>query len=99
MVSKREFQDDKADIVLRYNADEARLLKKKGALPASIKIEDNPNDQLEEDIAFDFTAGDDGDSDSDSEDEILSQPTNRGMLPPSDSEDSDSDDEVNLDEL
>jgi hypothetical protein len=96
LVSLREYQDDKGDIILRYNADEARALKKKGHLPMNTLIEDNARD-AEEDVPFDFTADGEGGSDSDSSDEeLMNQPSTRGMLPPSDSE---SDGEVDLDDL
>jgi len=96
LVGKREFQDDKADIILRYNPDEARLLKKKGALPATITIEDREQEP-EDDVPFDFTGASD-DSGSDDDKEIMTQPSNRGMLPPSSSDDEGSD-EVDLDDL
>ena len=96
LVGLRPYQDDKADIILRYNADEARALKKRGALPSNTLIEDHP-EQDDDDTAFEFA--NDGDSDSDGSDdgELLAQPTNVGMLPPSDSEDDD--DDVDLDAL
>ena len=38
LLSLREFQDNKADIILKYNADEARSLKAYGELPETAKI-------------------------------------------------------------
>jgi translation initiation factor 1A len=38
LVSLRDFQDEKADIILKYSADEARNLKGYGELPDSVKI-------------------------------------------------------------
>lgn len=35
LVGLRDYQDDKADVILRYNADEARQLKSIGELPES----------------------------------------------------------------
>lgn len=35
LVGLRDYQDDKADVILRYNADEARQLKANGELPES----------------------------------------------------------------
>jgi translation initiation factor 1A len=37
-VSLREYQDDKADVIYKYNPDEARNLKAAGELPNNIKI-------------------------------------------------------------
>jgi translation initiation factor 1A len=33
LLSLRDFQDDKADVILKYNPDEARMLKSYGELP------------------------------------------------------------------
>ncbi|RKP36224.1 nucleic acid-binding protein, partial [Dimargaris cristalligena] len=55
LLSLRDFQDDKADIILKYNADEARNLKTYGELPESAKI--NETDTFgadEEEVDFDF---------------------------------------------
>lgn len=94
LIGLRPYQDDKADIILRYNADEARALKKRGALPSNTQIEDHP--ELDDESAFEFANdGDDSDSGPDDEDDLLYQPTNVGMLPPSDDES----DEVDLDAL
>ena len=38
LVSLREFQDDKCDIILKYSLDEARALIKNGQLPADTKL-------------------------------------------------------------
>ena len=38
LVSLRDFQDEKADIILKYSADEARALKTYGELPDNLKI-------------------------------------------------------------
>lgn len=38
LVSLREFQDERGDIILKYNPDEARQLKALGELPDSTKI-------------------------------------------------------------
>ena len=58
LLSLREFQDDKADVILKYNADEARSLKAYGELPDSITVNDADiaigGDEVEEDIGFDF---------------------------------------------
>merc|ERR1719247_1255507 len=38
LVSLRDFQDEKGDIILKYNTDEARNLKTYGELPEGVKI-------------------------------------------------------------
>ena len=55
LVSLRDYQDDKADVIYKYNSDEARLLKVKGELPENAKINegdaggdaDGDNDAIE----------------------------------------------------
>ncbi|KAJ2493580.1 Translation initiation factor 1A [Coemansia sp. RSA 2050] len=56
LVSLRDFQDNIADIILKYNADEARDLKTYGELPEDTKIEDNEagSDEEDNDIEFDI---------------------------------------------
>ena len=38
LLGLRDFQDDKADVILKYSPDEARLLKSYGELPDNVKI-------------------------------------------------------------
>eukprot|EP01071_Lankesteria_metandrocarpae_P002028 Lankesteria_metandrocarpae@DN2034_c0_g1_i1.p2 len=38
LVSTREFQADKGDVILKYNPDEARMLKFRGLIPEMAKI-------------------------------------------------------------
>ncbi|PVU99497.1 hypothetical protein BB559_000666 [Furculomyces boomerangus] len=55
LISLRDFQDEKADVILKYNADEARLLKQYGELPENAKI--NETDTFgpeDEEVDFDF---------------------------------------------
>merc|ERR1711865_90339 len=47
LLGLRDFRDEKADVILKYMADEARSLKAYGELPDSIRV--NDNDMLEED--------------------------------------------------
>ncbi|KAJ2264216.1 Translation initiation factor 1A [Coemansia sp. RSA 376] len=56
LVSLRDFQDNIADIILKYNPDEARDLKTYGELPEDTKIEDNEagSDEEDGDIEFDI---------------------------------------------
>lgn len=40
LVGLREYQDEKADVILKYMADEARSLKQYGELPENIRVND-----------------------------------------------------------
>merc|ERR1711924_475989 len=51
LVGLRDFQDEKADVILKYNADEARSLKAYGELPDNIRFNEKEN---ENDAFFDF---------------------------------------------
>lgn len=67
LLSLRDYQDDKGDVILKYTADEARSLKAYGELPENAKI--NETDTFgggeDGDCAFEF----DEDRDSESGDE------------------------------
>merc|ERR1739847_33534 len=53
LVGLRDYQDAKADVILRYSPDEARSLKAYGELPESAKInETNFDEECEDDIDF-----------------------------------------------
>lgn len=54
LVAKRDFQDEKVDIVHKYSADEARNLKQYGELPENARINET---------AVDMAMGDDNDDD------------------------------------
>eukprot|EP00904_Undaria_pinnatifida_P002292 jgi/Undpi1/12063/HiC_scaffold_4.g01761.m1 len=60
LVGKRDYQDDKVDIIHRYNADEARNLKQYGELPEHARINETAvdlameGDGAEDDIGIDF---------------------------------------------
>merc|ERR1711971_45487 len=41
LVGLRDYQDQKADVIMKYNSDEARRLKNMGHLPDSVNIELN----------------------------------------------------------
>jgi hypothetical protein len=90
LIDLREFQKDKGDVVQRYNADEARHLKKIGHLPENIQIENNEN-QPSTDVPFEFTMGG-GDGDEAEENSVEEQDTRRGQMLP---EYSDSDEDLN----
>ena len=58
-------QDAKADVILKYSADEARNLKSYGEFPESIKITDTVDfvgGDLDDDIEFDDVDSDGSDS-------------------------------------
>ncbi|KAA0716925.1 Ribosomal protein S6 kinase alpha-3 [Triplophysa tibetana] len=65
LVGLRDYQDNKADVILKYNADEARSLKAYGELPEHAKI--NETDQFgpgdDDEIQFDDIGSDDEDID------------------------------------
>ncbi|KFH68888.1 eukaryotic translation initiation factor 1A, X-chromosomal [Podila verticillata NRRL 6337] len=57
LLSLRDFQDDKADVILKYNTEEARNLKAYGELPESAKINETDTFQPEDDeldVEFDI---------------------------------------------
>lgn len=40
LLALREYQDSKADVIGKYSPDEARELKKRGELPATVRVND-----------------------------------------------------------
>lgn len=61
LVAKRDFQDEKVDIVHKYTADEARNLKQYGELPETARINEtvvdmamDNNDDVDNDIGIEF---------------------------------------------
>lgn len=52
LLGLRDYQDEKADVILKYNADEARALKQYKELPENIRVND-ADAMLEEDGADD----------------------------------------------
>jgi translation initiation factor 1A len=61
LVSLRDFQDNKADIVHKYAVDEARQLKQMGEIPSSVRVnevvsvqEDTEQNDNSEDVNDDF---------------------------------------------
>ena len=59
LLALREYQDTKADVIGKYSPDEARELKKRGELPATVRVndigglEDAAADD-KEDLGFEF---------------------------------------------
>merc|ERR1711963_1237823 len=71
LVGLRDYQDAKADVILKYSADEARNLKSYGEFPESIKIPDEgwmDNEKLDGDIEFDDVDSEDSGSGRDEHD-------------------------------
>lgn len=65
LLSLRDFQDDKADVIVKYTADEARNLKAYGELPENAKINETDTFGDEDgECTFDF-GEDDGEVDVD----------------------------------
>ncbi|EOD49707.1 eukaryotic translation initiation factor 1a [Neofusicoccum parvum] len=57
LLSLREYQDEKGDVILKYNSDEARSLKAYGELPETAKINETDTygpDGEEGGIGFEF---------------------------------------------
>lgn len=55
LLGLRSFQDDKADVIHKYNSDEARKLKKMGEVAESMRTrEDDVDDSKDEESAFVF---------------------------------------------
>ena len=61
LIGLRDFQDAKADVILKYSADEARNLKSYGEFPDSVKINENFEfgGEGDDDIEFDDVDSDD----------------------------------------
>ena len=57
LVSLRDFQDEKGDIIVKYTSEEARNLKTYGELPDTVKI--NDTDELEGELSDDGVEFDD----------------------------------------
>eukprot|EP01070_Trichotokara_eunicae_P007976 Trichotokara_eunicae@DN5598_c0_g1_i2.p1 len=55
LISVRDFQEEKGDVILKYSPDEARQLRSKGHLPENIKINENePAFDSDDDDEIDF---------------------------------------------
>lgn len=71
LVSLRDFEDDKCDVILKYTPEEVKKLKKMGEIPDTVNINDPTVETKEDDIGFDIT---NNDSDDEDEDEKVKQP-------------------------
>lgn len=66
LIGLRDYQDAKADVILKYTSDEARNLKTYGEFPESVRINETVTfveEGLDEDIEFgdDISSGDEAD--------------------------------------
>merc|ERR1712216_417333 len=59
LLGLRDFQDEKADVILKYTAEEARSLKAYGELPDSIRVNETDTFEEERDENDDFFDFDD----------------------------------------
>jgi len=84
LVGLRDYQDAKADVIMKYNGDEARRLKNMGQLPESVNIELGLGDD-NNDIIFE-------NDDSEDEFEIAPQPYQPEISDSEESEESETDD-------
>ncbi|KAI1320155.1 hypothetical protein F5Y16DRAFT_390231 [Xylariaceae sp. FL0255] len=69
LLSLRDYQDDKGDVLIKYTADEARSLKAYGELPESARINETDTYGPGDDGECNFDFADDQDSEDDSSDE------------------------------
>lgn len=68
LVSLRDFQDDKADVIDRYTPEEARKLKEYKQIPENVQIsEAEPDTKDDNDVIIDI-GDDEEDEDYDAED-------------------------------
>ena len=92
LVSLRDWQDNKCDIIDKYNDNDIQKFRQKKLLPDFIKFEDNKiNEDLYDNTDLGFVFSTDLPSDSD-EEEFIDKKT-------SSSEEEESDDNIDLDEI
>lgn len=58
LVGLRDYQDDKADVIQKYNPDEARRLKAQGHIPDNIKLDADGGDKGDDNIIVFANDGD-----------------------------------------
>jgi len=68
LLSLRDFQDDKADVIQKYTSDEARNLKHYGELPESAKINETDTFGEEDGGEVEFEEGSEEEDDEDLDD-------------------------------
>ena len=77
LVTLRDFQDDKCDVVHKFNSDEIRKLRKKGEIP-DVDINANSDLELEEDDCVVF--GNSGSEDENDDDDGLVLKKNKAVV-------------------
>merc|ERR1711962_1756221 len=73
LVSLRDYQDAKADVILKYSSDEARNLKSYGEFPETVKINETVtfgDEQMDDGIDFEEMDSEDSGSDDNLADNI-----------------------------
>ena len=68
MLSLRDYQDEKGDVILKYSADEARSLKAYGELPENAKINETDtygHEGVDDNVEFDEDRSDSSDKEVD----------------------------------
>ncbi|KAI0395595.1 hypothetical protein F5Y17DRAFT_189031 [Xylariaceae sp. FL0594] len=68
LLSLRDYQDDKGDVLIKYTADEARSLKQYGELPETARINETDTYGPGDDGECNFDFADDQDSEEESDD-------------------------------
>lgn len=63
LIGLRDYQDQKADVILKYTAEEARNLKTYGELPENAKINEDACEDEEGQVLFEDFVGNDDDID------------------------------------
>ena len=71
LIGLRSYQDDKADVILKYNPDEARNLKACGELPENAKLNEGGDEQDEGGIEFADTGVAEDEDKASSEEDVL----------------------------
>uniref|UniRef100_A0A8C0XW18 Eukaryotic translation initiation factor 4C n=1 Tax=Cyprinus carpio carpio TaxID=630221 RepID=A0A8C0XW18_CYPCA len=81
LIGLRDYQDTKADVILKYNADEARSLKAYGELPEHAKINETdtfgPGD--DDEIQFDDIGSDEEDIDDERLEALMRKSLERSL--------------------
>lgn len=100
LIGLRDFQDGKADVIQKYNPDEARRLKAQGHIPDNINIEDGgTKDGDDAMIAFANENDDDADLIENEEELVPEQPNRYVDLSDLSSSESESEEESDEDDF
>ena len=96
LVSLREFENEKCDVVEKYSEDEVRKLKKAGEIPESINLPDAEGEKREKENDNDY--GDIVFEDEDNEEDPKEQKKKKPKKEESD-EDENNNEEINFDDI